>query len=125
YLAFHYDRFADFSDFIKKVRLEGNLHQAYVDSRDIEFFAPAMAGVRFKTDIIQASVTGTVEHLQARDVYLKTATQTSLRGNFSIDGLPRIEQTTFDFSLTDLQTSAKDVERSEEHTSELQSRENL
>lgn len=110
YLAFHYDRFADFSDFIKKVRLEGNLHQAYVDSRDIEFFAPAMAGVRFKTDIIQASVTGTVEHLQARDVYLKTATQTSLRGNFSIDGLPRIEQTTFDFSLTDLQTSAKDVE---------------
>lgn len=110
YLAFYYDNFTDFSDFIRKVNMEGKLHDAFVDSRDIEFFAPTMVNVRFTTDVIQASVSGTVEHLTAHDVYLKTGTQTSLQGDFTIDGLPAIEQTRFHFSLANLQTSAKDVE---------------
>src|SRR5690606_40180350 len=62
YLAFYYDSFADFSDFVKKVDIEGTLQDAFVDSRDIEFFAPDMVNVRFTTDVVQASVSGTVEH---------------------------------------------------------------
>ena len=110
YLAFYYDGFADFTDFIRKVKIDGTLKNAFVDSRDIEFFAPTMVNVRFTTDVIQASVSGTVEHLRARDVYLQTGMQTSLQGDFMIDGLPDIEQTRFRFALTNLQTSAKDVE---------------
>src|SRR5690606_41417399 len=99
FVAFHHVPSADFSDFIKSVRLAGNLHLAYVDSRDIEFFAPAMAGVRFTTDIIQASVTGTGEHLQARDVYLKIATQTSFRGNCRIEDSTRSNQTPYELCV--------------------------
>nr|WP_281258058.1 translocation/assembly module TamB domain-containing protein [Sphingobacterium gobiense] len=110
YLAFYYDSFADFSDFIKKVSIEGALNDAFVDSRDIEFFAPDMENVRFTTDVVQASVSGTVEHLKARDVHLKTGMQTSLQGDFTIDGLPNIEQTRFRFALANFQTSAKDAE---------------
>jgi hypothetical protein len=110
YLAFYYDSFVDFSDFVKKVDIEGTLQDAFVDSRDIEFFAQDMVNVRFTTDVVQASVSGTVEHLRARDVHLKTGTQTSLQGDFTIDGLPDIEQTRFRFVLANLQTSAKDVE---------------
>src|SRR5690606_23871667 len=32
YLAFYYDSFADFSDFVKKVDIEGTLQDAFVDS---------------------------------------------------------------------------------------------
>lgn len=111
YLAFYYDSFADFSDFIKKVNIEGTLNQSFVDSRDIEFFAPDMKNVRFTTAVMQAAISGTVEHIRARDVHLATGTQTSLQGDFTIDGLPEIEQTTFNFTLAKLRTSAKDVEK--------------
>lgn len=110
YLAFYYDSFADFSDFIKKVNIESTLNHSFVDSRDIEFFAPNMKDVRFTSAVVQAAISGTVEHIRARDVHLTTGTQTSLQGDFTIDGLPEIEQTIFSFNLAKLQTSAKDVE---------------
>src|SRR5690606_10983786 len=59
----------------------------------------------------QASVNGTVAHASARNVILRTGSHTELRGAFTIDGLPLIEQTHFDFDLESLRTSAKDVER--------------
>lgn len=111
YLAFYYDRFSDFGDFVNKVKIEGTLNGASVDSRDIAFFAPAMEKIHFFTVIEQASVNGTVAHASARNVILRTGSHTELRGAFTIDGLPLIEQTHFDFDLESLRTSAKDVER--------------
>lgn len=110
YLKFDYNNFADFSDFIKKVEIDGTLRNAFVDSRDIEFFAPDMKYVRFTTDVVRAGVSGTVEHLKASDVHLKTGTKTSLQGDFTVDGLPDIEQTRFHFALADFRTSADDIE---------------
>src|SRR5690606_42151431 len=81
---------SDFSDFIKKVHIQGTLINSYVDSKDIEYFAPSMQQVQFTTNIDQATFSGTVEPIKAQDVQLRTGKQ-----------------------------------RSEEHTSELQSRENL
>lgn len=109
-LTFCYDQFSDFYDFMKKVEVDAILQHTVVDSRDIEFFAPTMENVGFKANIVQAAVSGTVEHLRAQQVYLRTGTQTSLQGNFRIDGLPYIERTNFDFAVDRFETTAKDVE---------------
>src|SRR5690606_27082025 len=102
---------SDFSDFIKKVHIQGTLINSYVDSKDIEYFAPSMQQVQFTTNIDQATDSGTVEHIKAQDVQLRTGKQTKLSGKFTIDGLPIIERTQFEMELEELTSSAQDLER--------------
>lgn len=110
YVAFTYDSFADFSDFIEKVSVEAELAQTAIDSRDIEFFAPDMKYVRFATLIKTASLSGTVEHIKAKNTWMSIAQHTELQGDFTIDGLPDINRTIFDFDLKQLHSSAADME---------------
>src|SRR5690606_14610246 len=98
YLKFEYNSMKDFSDFIRQVHVIGNLVESYVDSRDIEFFAPSMKNVRFETAVQTAEVSGTVSDL------------TTQNAHFTIKGLPDINQTIFDIRLDRLQTSPQDVE---------------
>nr|WP_216657777.1 translocation/assembly module TamB domain-containing protein [Sphingobacterium shayense] len=110
YLMMSYNSFSDFGDFITKVKMEGSLNNSFVDSRDIALFAPEIVKVNFTADIQQASLAGTVEHIQANDVILRTKRNTSFKGDFSIDGLPKIENTLFDFKIASLETSAEELE---------------
>ena len=110
YLKFEYDSLKDFSNFIEKVYVTSELTDAYVDSRDIEFFAPTMKDVVFQTAIKSASLTGTVSDIKAKNTAFTTAKQTELTGDFTIKGLPNINKTVFDFDLQSLKTNAKDVE---------------
>ncbi|MGO1244482.1 MAG: translocation/assembly module TamB domain-containing protein [Sphingobacterium sp.] len=111
YLMMRYNSFSDFENFIKDVKVEGTLSNAYIDSRDIALFAPEVAQIRFTTAIQQATLLGTVEHIQANDVILRTGSSTRFKGDFTVDGLPRIENTFFDFKITSLETSAEDLEQ--------------
>ncbi len=110
YLKFTYQDFSDFSDFIHKVHMESTFDEVYVDSRDIEYFAPDLKNVRFTASLIQGKANGTVSNLQAQHAHIKTGKETELIGDFSIVGLPNINQTIFDFQLASLQSSATDVE---------------
>lgn len=110
-IALVYTGFADFKDFINKVWVESKLKDSYVDSRDIEFFADDMKFVRFHSDIKQADLAGTVAHIRAKNVQLHTAEGTSLHADFTIDGLPYIDKTVFNFSVGHLRTDAADIEQ--------------
>ncbi len=110
YLRFDYDSMKDFSDFIQKIHITSNLKDSYVDSRDIEFFAPTMKYVAFETAIQKGRVKGTVSDIEAKDILLTTAQHTVLEGDFAIKGLPDIDQTIFNIDLQKLQTTPKDVE---------------
>lgn len=110
YLLFEYDAISDFNDFLTKVNVTSNLEDSYVDSRDIEFFAPSIEKVVFDTHIRAAKLTGTVADIDARQVELSTAKKTTLAGDFTIKGLPDINKTIFDFRLSRLETIAEDVE---------------
>jgi len=110
YLKFEYESMKDFSDFIQKVRITANLKDSYVDSRDIEFFAPTMKYVVFETAIQKGAVKGTVSDIKAQNIQLTTAQSTALQGNFTIKGLPDIDKTVFDVDLRKLQTTPNDVE---------------
>jgi len=111
YVALRYPNFDAFEDFISRVKVEGRLENSLIDSKDIEFFAPDMKFVRFSTEVLKADLNGTVEHIRAKNVHLKTGNVTSLRADFTIDGLPDIQKTVFNFSVDELATSAKDVEK--------------
>ncbi len=110
YLVFKYNDFGDFNSFITHVHVEANLKDSFVDSRDIEFFAPTMQAVQFTANIKKANLTGTVSDINARDVEMHTGQKTSLLGNFTIKGLPNINKTVFGFAIKELKSSAKDIE---------------
>src|SRR5690606_12280495 len=111
YVMMSYDSFSDFKDFINKVKIEGTLISSYIDSRDIALFAPQISTIRFDSEIQHASLSGTVKHIVANEVILKTLTNTNFAGAFTIDGLPNIEKTKFDFKISTVQTSADDLEK--------------
>lgn len=110
YLKFEFAEFGDFGDFLEKVVITANIDNAFVDSKDIEFFAPTMQYVRFTTDIEQANISGTVADIAVRDVKMKTEKTTVLHGDFTIRGLPDIDKTIFDFRAKQLVSSAADAE---------------
>jgi hypothetical protein len=110
HLVFSYDDFSDFSSFITKVNVKANLKDSYVDSRDIEFFAPTMRTVQFTTTITNAELSGSVSDILARNVDISTGKKTNLLANFTIKGLPNIDKTIFGFAIKELKTSGEDIE---------------
>ncbi|WP_234993227.1 translocation/assembly module TamB domain-containing protein [Sphingobacterium lactis] len=110
YLKFSYTDFGAFSDFVKKVQMQASMQDVFVDSRDIEYFAPDMKFVKFKAQAHSGEVSGTVANMVVRNAAIETGQETSLMGDFTIKGLPNINKTIFDFKARELRTSANDVE---------------
>lgn len=111
YLCFEYQTLSDFSEFLTNVHIRSNLVNASVDSRDIEYFAPSMSNVIFRTEIHQASLSGTISDITAQNINLSTGQHTELKGNVRIKGLPNIDKTIFTAKLQRLHTSPHDLEK--------------
>lgn len=108
FFAMRYNTFDDMSDFISKVRLEGNFTDANVSSDDIAYFAPALQA--FKRSIrIEGKVKGTVEDLQAKNLVLEAGNSTYLNGDIRITGLPEIDKTYIDFEANNFRTTYLDA----------------
>lgn len=111
YLRLEYADFSAFERFMQDVTLELKLNRAQIHSKDIEFFAPAMANSRF--DIALTGLfTGKINNIAARRVTLQLGNNTQLAGNFTIKGLPVIDQTIFDMGISRLATNSRDIESS-------------
>lgn len=109
YVRFGYDDFSSFRNFIDAVDIELNLNGARIHSEDIEFFAPKVATTRFDVRL-SGSFFGKISAINARHVMLRTGNNTYLAGNFTIQGLPDIEQTLFDMHLNRFSTNRHDIE---------------
>lgn len=110
YLRFDYSKTSDFGEFINKVHLTSRVSESFVDSEDIEFFAPLVSSVHFKAGIERASLSGTVSDIAVKQARVKTGKSTVLEGDFEIKGLPDMEHTLFDFKLHRLITNAAETE---------------
>lgn len=111
YVLFEYQNFHDFTDFMEKVRISSDLRNTFIDSRDIEFFAPDLKFVKFKTTVARAALAGTVANFSVRIFLLKTGNNSLVEGDFTIQGLPAIDETIFQFDLKQLRTTAQDIEK--------------
>ncbi|MFD2597427.1 translocation/assembly module TamB domain-containing protein [Sphingobacterium corticis] len=109
FLRFDFDKLDDFGDFVKKVTINARLENAFIDSRDIAFFAPDVRFVQFQTAVQTALLSGTIAEITARNVSLTTKQQTALKGRFRIKGLPDIDKTIFDFSEVSLKSHPQDI----------------
>jgi len=109
YLRLGYDDFSAFRNFIDSVDVELNLDDSQIHSEDIAFFAPDVANTRFNVRL-SGSFFGKIPSINARHVTLQTGENTHLAGNFTIDGLPDIDNALFDMHLNHLSTTSHDIE---------------
>lgn len=106
--SMRYDSLADLSDFLTKVKLRAKLKECMIHAGDIAFFAPDLAGledsVRFS-----GNVKGTIANLAVKKVDLGFGSETILRGNFDLNGLPDINNTFISINLKELRTTQADL----------------
>ncbi len=96
YFSMSYKDFNDMGDFIHKVKMNAIFEDAYVDSDDIAFFAPALRTWQ-KEISINGKVRGSVDDLNGRGMIIQAGKNTILKGDISLSGLPSINQTFIDF----------------------------
>ena len=110
YYVMRYDRFkTDMNDFISKVRLEMQLTNSRVSTRDIAYFAPELSGWD-KELTISGSALGTIEDFNTRNLVVNYGKDTRLSGDLSMKGLPDMKITRINFQNAQFTTSYTDAQ---------------
>lgn len=109
YLRLEYDDFSAFGNFIDEVAIALSLNRAQIHSRDIEYFAPSVSVTSFDV-MVSGEFTGTIPAITTRRVAMKLGNNTQLQGNFTVTGLPNIDQTLFDLQISSLATTSHEIE---------------
>jgi hypothetical protein len=108
FFAMRFASIDNMSDFVTKIRMEGDFTNADISSDDIAFFAPALKSWK-KNIHITGSIRGTVADLNARNIIMTAGRNSLLNGNIRMTGLPDIDKTFIDFKSNDLRTNYADV----------------
>lgn len=108
FFAMRYSSFDHMSEFIEKVRMDGVFNDALIHSDDIAYFAPELKEWE-KRISITGKVHGTVNEMTGKNLSVKAGDNTSLIGEFTLNGLPDIDKAYLDFTAKDFRTTYTDL----------------
>ena len=103
-----YDGYDKLSQFTEKVKLNAVISKSKLTTRTLSYFASELA----KYDVsatVSGKFKGTIADLRGRDVLIETGQITRFATNFSITGLPNIEQTMLFVDVKELSTFTSDL----------------
>jgi len=108
YLRFDYSSYADFTDFIAAVQVKANFSKTSIHTDDLALFSKSLSSF---DDTFQGegTVTGTIEHLKSKDIFLGIGSHTSFLGSAELDGLPDIYTTRLDIDAKKFTTNSLDL----------------
>ncbi|GAB4092180.1 translocation/assembly module TamB domain-containing protein [Flaviaesturariibacter terrae] len=107
YFAMHFASFDDMGDFVDKVRMDGHFAESYITSDDIAIFAPELKSWK-RSFRVSGHIKGLVDDFSGEGADLRSG-QTSLRGNFSVQGLTNPNNAFLNVEARDLVTSYNDA----------------
>ncbi len=109
-LSFKYDTWSDYQDFINKVYMKGSLKDStLLNMKDVTYFAEAINGFE-EIFLIKGKVRGFVNDLNGSGLEVSYGKNTQFKGDFSISGLPDINQSYIHFDAKKLSTTKEDIE---------------
>jgi hypothetical protein len=108
YFAMRYSTFDQMSDFIEKVRMDGVFTDAVIHSDDIAYFAPELKDWD-KRISITGKAFGTVNKMTGKNLSVRAGNNTSLVGEFTLNGLPDIDKAYLDFTAKEFKTTYTDL----------------
>ncbi len=104
YFSMNYDGFnASMSDFLHRVKLNGNFKSSSIHSDDIAFFAPELKGVK-RVFSIEGIAKGAIDNLSTKGMKIKSGAS-SIDGDIALRGLPDIRTTFIDLKANTLITN--------------------
>jgi hypothetical protein len=98
----------DFKTYIHDVVMEARFVNTELHSDDIAYFAPELKTWDRKISLSGVGK-GTVDDLSATNVFARIGTGTTISGNISIIGLPKVETSVFSLTSGDLHTNYRDA----------------
>lgn len=108
YIIFRFNGFADWKDYVHKVKMDALFNNAFVDFKTISYFAPTLRKWNFK-GILDGRVRGPVCNLRSDYLEFKTGDSTKLSLNFSIVGLPKAEETVWKGNVHELTSNGREL----------------
>lgn len=109
YFQMRFKRFADFNDYIRKVRMNANFVDSHISSRDVSFFTSDLDHMSLDIDV-DGRITGLVNNLRAKKLAVKAGKATYIKGDFILKGLPYIKETFMDLKIDMAGTNKTDLD---------------
>ncbi|WP_316812481.1 translocation/assembly module TamB domain-containing protein [Pedobacter heparinus] len=109
YFQMRFKRFADFNDYINKVRMNANFVDSHISSRDVSFFTSELDHMSLDIDV-DGRITGLVNNLRAKKLAVKAGKATYIKGDFVLKGLPYIKETFMDLKIDMAGTNKTDLD---------------
>lgn len=107
-LAFGFEEFSDFDDFIERIQLNSDFEESQVHTNDLAYFAPELKGMN-RSVLFSGKARGTVSQLKLRDFTLRYGNDTEFKGRINLNGLPNTEETFIDLIVEEMKSSASDI----------------
>ncbi|MBI3503005.1 MAG: translocation/assembly module TamB domain-containing protein [Bacteroidetes bacterium] len=107
---FSYNHYDDFNHFIDSIKIKSQFNSSNIEMADIAYFAHDLFGMK-KRIFFNGKVSGRVSDLKGKNILLAIGDETSFMGNFTMTGLPDINQTFMSFDAKELRTSKEGIEK--------------
>jgi hypothetical protein len=109
-LAFLYDDFGSFKDFVHKVTIVSDIRPSRLNLLDIAAFVQAMKGMNNEINI-SSELKGKVSNLKARNFLMHYGSDTYLNADIALNGLPAIKETFFKIKIRQFSSSLADINK--------------
>ena len=109
-LAFKMKSIDDLDYFETKVKMDTDFNPSLIGAVDISYFASDLKGLKEKV-VLSGKIKGTVSDLRTKNMKIQFFDNTYIAGNFSLTGLPEIDETFMMMEFSELSTNAKDLSR--------------
>ncbi len=109
YYAMGFEDFnTDFSKYITKITMYARINNSVLNSDDLAYFAPQVKKWN-KRIVLAGNLTGKVDDLTVRKLFVRAGNNTTINGDIVIKGLPDINNTYIGFTSGTLQTNYQDA----------------
>ncbi|MCC6599696.1 MAG: translocation/assembly module TamB domain-containing protein, partial [Crocinitomicaceae bacterium] len=109
-LIFFIESIEDLDDFENRVKMDHRFDNSVLEMGDLAFFSSDLHGWK-KSIEFSGNVKGRIAHLKGRDIRIKFDDYSHFHGNFSMDGLPEIDQTFITLDIKELSSNKRELDR--------------
>lgn len=95
--------------FTKKMKLDFQVKSSKINFEDLAYFNDRLLGYR-ESGFLSGHIYGTIYDLKGRNINILYGNQTSFKGQFYMNGLPKIEDSYLEADFKELTTSISDIE---------------
>jgi len=109
-LVINHRGYSNLNDFVSKVKLNLAIKRSNIGFHDLAFFSQSFQNIPNHNIVLSGNINGRINNIRGDEVYLAMGKSTELLTDFSIDGLPDINQSFLYVDIENFQTVPQDIQ---------------